>query len=77
MSKLKTIYNLSFNENFTTVQGHLTYTWLRVPGGWNLTVESEKGITNTFIPQSNEFKELARELENRSTDFVSKKIVQK
>jgi len=75
MPQLKTIYNLSFNEHLSQTQGHLTYTWLRVPGGWNLTVESDKGITNTFIPQSNEFKELARELENRSTDFVSKKIV--
>ena len=76
MRQLKTIYNLSFHETLRQQQGHLTYTWLRVPGGWNLTVESDKGITNTFIPQSNEFKELARELENRSTDFVSKKIVQ-
>lgn len=75
MPKIKTIYNLSFHESLTKQQGLLTYTWLRVPGGWNLTVESEKGITNTFIPQSNEFKELARELENRSTDFVSKKII--
>ena len=75
MPKIKTIYNLSFNENMHDRQGHLLYTWLRVPGGWNLTVESEKGITNTFVPQSNEFKELARELENRSTDLVSKKIV--
>ena len=71
----KSIYNLSFNESLKEIQENLTYTWLRVPGGWNLTVESDKGITNTFIPQSNEFKELARELENRSTDFVSKKIV--
>ncbi len=77
MPKIKTIYNLSFHESFTRQQGSLTYTWLRVPGGWNLTVESDKGITNTFVPQSNEFKELARELENRSTDFVSKKIVQR
>lgn len=75
MPKIKTIYNLSFNEVIQETQGHLTYTWLRVPGGWNLTVESDKGITNTFIPQSNEFKELAREWENRSTDLVSKKIL--
>jgi len=74
MPKLKTIYNLSFHESLTQKQDCLTYTWLRVPGGWNLTVESDRGITNTFIPQSNEFKELARELENRTTDFVSKKI---
>lgn len=75
MEKIKTIYSLSFNESLHDQQGHLLYTWLRVPGGWNLTVESDKGITNTFVPQSNEFKELARELENRSTDLVSKKIV--
>lgn len=75
MPKLKTIYNLSFNESLCQQQGSLTYTWLRVPGGWNLTVENKQGITNTFIPQSNEFKELARELENRSTDLLSKKIV--
>jgi len=75
MEKIKTIYSLSFNESLHDPQGHLLYTWLRVPGGWNLTVESDKGITNTFVPQSNEFKELARELENRSTDLVSKKIV--
>ena len=75
MPKLKTIYNLSFNESLRERQNNLVYTWLRVPGGWNLTVESAAGITNTFIPQSNEFKELAREWENRSTDLVSKKIV--
>ena len=75
MPKLKTIYNLSFNESLRERQNNLVYTWLRVPGGWNLTVESTTGITNTFIPQSNEFKELAREWENRSTDLVSKKIV--
>ena len=75
MSKPKTIYNLSFNESLYEQQGRLSYTWLRVPGGWNLTVESATGITNTFIPQSNEFKELAREWENRSTDLVSEKIV--
>ncbi len=75
MSKPKTIYNLSFNESLRQQQGHLIYTWLRVPGGWNLTVESDQGITNTFIPQSNEFKEIAREWENYSTDFVSEKIV--
>ena len=77
MPKLKTIYNLSFHESLTQKQDRLTYTWLRVPGGWNLTVESDRGITNTFIPQSNEFKELARELENQTTDFVSEKIVPK
>ena len=77
MPKLKTIYNLSFNESLCERQGDLVYTWLRVPGGWNLTVENTTGITNTFIPQSNEFKELAREWENRSTDLLSEKIVHK
>ncbi len=75
MAKIKTIYHLGFNETLTQMRGNLVYTWLRVPGGWNLTVESKNGITNTFIPQSNEFKELARELENRSTDIVTHKIV--
>jgi len=72
--KKKTIYDLSFNESLTQTQGHLTYTWLRVPGGWNLTVENQTGITNTFIPQRDQLKELAHEMENKATDFAGKKI---
>lgn len=71
----KTIYNLAFNENLTYTQGHLTYTWLRVPGGWNLTVESKMGITNTFIPQRDEWKELAHEMENKATDLAARKMM--
>ena len=72
----KTIYNLLFNESLTYQQGHLTYTWLRVPGGWNLTVENQAGgITNTFIPQRNEFAEVAREMENKATDLVGHKVL--
>lgn len=72
--KKKTIYNLSFNESLEEVQGRLTYTWLRVPGGWNLTVENKTGITNTFIPQRDEWKEIAHEVENKTTDFAGRKI---
>ena len=72
----KTIYNLLFNENLTYQQGHLTYTWLRVPGGWNLTVENQAGgITNTFIPQRNELVEVAREMENKATDVVGNEVL--
>ena len=73
-----TIYNLLFNETLTDTQGHLTYTWLRVPGGWNLTVENQVGgISNTFIPQRNEFAEMAREIENKATDVVGDKVLTK
>jgi len=71
----KTIYNLMFNESLSYTQGTLTYTWLRVPGGWNLTVENKIGITNTFIPQRAEWKELAHEMENKATDLAGRKIV--
>ncbi|MBR3632429.1 MAG: hypothetical protein IKN49_05180 [Elusimicrobiaceae bacterium] len=74
----KTIYNLQFNESLTYQQGHLTYTWIRVPGGWNLTVENATGgITNTFIPQRNEFTEVAREMENKATDMVGLKVLER
>ena len=75
MSRQKTIYNLTFNESLTYTQGKLTYTWLRVPGGWNLTVENKIGITNTFIPQRDEWKELAHEMENKVTDLAGHKIM--
>ena len=71
----KTIYNLSFNDTLRYEKDGLTYTWLRVPGGWNLTVENKIGLTNTFIPQSNEFKETLRELENKATDVVGKRWI--
>lgn len=73
----KTIYNLRFNESLRYTQGGLVYTWLRVPGGWNLTVENDKSLSNSFIPQSNEFKELAREMENKSIDLLTGKWVDK
>ncbi len=69
----KTIYNLSFNQTLQYELDGLQYIWLRVPGGWNLTVLNEKGLSNTFIPQSNEFKETLRELENKATDVVGKR----
>ncbi|MBP5429976.1 MAG: hypothetical protein J6Y25_03730 [Elusimicrobiaceae bacterium] len=74
MSK-KTIYNLSFNQTLAYTIDGLQYIWLRVPGGWNLTVVNEKGLSNTFIPQSNEFRETLRELENKATDVVGKRIL--
>ena len=71
----KTIYNLSFNQTLQYDIDGLTYVWLRVPGGWNLTVINDKGLSNTFVPQSNEFKETLRELENKETDVVGKRIL--
>lgn len=71
----KTIYNLSFNETLTYDIGGLKYVWLRVPGGWNLTVINDKSLSNGFIPQSNEFKETLRELENKATDMVGKQFL--
>ncbi len=71
----KTIYNLSFNQTLTYKIDGLQYIWLRVPGGWNLTVVNDKSLSNTFIPQSNEFKETLRELENKATDVVGKRIL--
>ena len=71
----KTIYNLSFNETLTYTIDSLTYVWLRVPGGWNLTVINDKSLSNSFIPQSNEFKETLRELENKATDVVGKRFL--
>ena len=73
----KTIYNLSFNDTLTYVIDGLTYVWLRVPGGWNLTVINDKSLSNGFIPQSNEFKETLRELENRATDVVGKRLLKR
>jgi len=73
----KTIYNLSFNETLTYLIDGLTYIWLRVPGGWNLTVINDKSLSNTFIPQSNEFKETLRELENKATDVVGKRFLKR
>ena len=75
MKSQKTIYNLTFNETLSYTQGHLQYTWLRVPGGWNLTVESKNGITNTFIPQRDEWKEWAHEMENKATDLAGRKLL--
>ncbi len=71
----KTIYNLSFNQTLTYQIDGLTYVWLRVPGGWNLTVINDKSLSNSFIPQSNEFKETLRELENKATDVVGKRLL--
>lgn len=71
----KTIYNLSFNETLKYNIDGLTYVWLRVPGGWNLTVVNDKSLSNTFVPQSNEFRETLRELENKATDVVGKRIL--
>lgn len=73
----KTIYNLSFNETLTYVIDGLTYVWLRVPGGWNVTVINDKSLSNTFVPQSNEFKETLRELENKATDVVGKRFLKR
>ncbi|MBR2081400.1 MAG: hypothetical protein IJ876_00045 [Elusimicrobiaceae bacterium] len=71
----KTIYNLSFNDALQYDIDGLTYVWLRVPGGWNLTVINDKSLSNTFVPQSNEFKETLRELENKATDVVGKRLL--
>lgn len=76
MSK-KTIYNLSFNQTLSYKIDGLEYIWLRVPGGWNLTVLNDTGISNTFVPQSNEFKETLRELENKATDVVGKRFLKR
>ncbi len=73
----KTIYNLSFNETLTYTIDGLQYVWLRVPGGWNLTVINDKSLSNGFIPQSNEFKETLRELENKATDVVGKRFLKR
>ena len=73
----KTIYNLSFNDTLTYTIDGLQYVWLRVPGGWNLTVINDKSLSNTFVPQSNEFKETFRELENKATDVVGKRILKR
>ena len=68
---------LLLNETLTYVIGGLTYVWLRVPGGWNLTVINDKSLSNGFIPQSNEFKETLRELENKATDIVGKRFLKR
>ncbi len=73
----KTIYNLSFNQTLRYDIDGLTYVWLRVPGGWNLTVINDKSLSNGFIPQSNEFKETLRELENKATDVVGKRFLKR
>ena len=73
----KTIYNLSFNETLTYTIDGLQYVWLRVPGGWNLTVINDKSLSNSFIAQSNEFKETLRELENKATDVVGKRFLKR
>ena len=73
----KTIYNLSFNDTLTYTIDGLQYVWLRVPGGWNLTVINDKSLSNGFIPQSNEFKETLRELENKATDVVGKRFLKR
>ena len=73
----KTIYNLSFNDTLTYTIDGLQYVWLRVPGGWNLTVINDKSLSNGFILQSNEFKETFRELENKATDVVGKRFLKR
>ena len=73
----KTIYNLSFNQTLQYKIAGLTYVWLRVPGGWNLTVINDKSLSSTFIPQSNEFKVTLRELENKATDVVGKHFLKR
>ena len=73
----KTIYNLSFNQTLRYDIDGLTYVWLRVPGGCNVTVINDKSLSNTFIPQSNEFKETLRELENKATDVVGKRFLKR
>jgi hypothetical protein len=42
-----------------------------------LTVINEKSLSNSFVPQSNEFKETFRELENKATDVVGRRILKR